>query len=214
MNTTTYVKYPRTFHIPDSMGMSSDDRMLKDYSNFIGRDVVVTEKLDGEATTIYRDYIHARSIDSRHHWSRDWIKSLAAQIGWQINDNWRICGENLFAKHSIKYENLESYFYVYSVWDDTNTCLSWDDTIEYCSSVGLITVPVLYRGPFNKDLILSLWDESNRDNTEGFVIRNTTPFKYEDFSKNLGKFVRSNHVAPNSEHWFNSAIEKNELKQQ
>lgn len=42
-----YVKYPRTYHIPDSAG-TKDDKTLKDYSIFEGKNVIVSLKMDGE----------------------------------------------------------------------------------------------------------------------------------------------------------------------
>jgi len=49
-------------------------------NRLIGREVVVTEKMDGENTTMYCDNIHARSIDGRHHPSRDWVKMTVGEI--------------------------------------------------------------------------------------------------------------------------------------
>ena len=57
---TSYVKYPRTPHLPWSPGATADDRVHTDLAGLEGREIVVTEKLDGENTTIYRDHVHAR----------------------------------------------------------------------------------------------------------------------------------------------------------
>ena len=53
MNTEThilnrYVKYPRTFHLHYSPGISNDDRCLKDDKCFQDKTVVVSVKVDGE----------------------------------------------------------------------------------------------------------------------------------------------------------------------
>ena len=53
------IKYPRTPHLPFSPGRSDDDIGLGKVE-FTG-EVVVTEKLDGENTTLYHDYLHART---------------------------------------------------------------------------------------------------------------------------------------------------------
>lgn len=71
-------KYPRTAHLPWSPGATSDDIYQGNLSPFAGKQVVVTEKMDGENTTLYRDFVHARSIDSRFHPSRTWVKALQA----------------------------------------------------------------------------------------------------------------------------------------
>lgn len=122
------VKYPRTYHFDFSLGLSSDDKLISSLDAFEGQEVVVTTKMDGENTTLYSDYTHARSLDSGHHESRSWIKSKQAEIGHLIPQGWRICGENLYARHSIVYNDLHSYFYVFNIWNEENKCLSWDAT--------------------------------------------------------------------------------------
>ena len=95
------VKYPRTFHLPWSPGMNRDDRMMENTDVFEGQQVMICEKLDGENTSEYKDYIHARSLDSDSHPSRNWVKNHWAQHGYEIPEGWRVCGENMFAKHSF-----------------------------------------------------------------------------------------------------------------
>lgn len=209
---TDYVKYPRSIHLPWSEGQTKDDKTLKNCSQFEGREVVVTEKLDGENTTLYRDYIHARSIDGRNHWSRNWVKNLQAQIGYEIPEGWRCCGENLYAKHSIKYEKLDSFFYLFSIWDERNRCLPWDEMCEYAGMLKLPTVPVLYRGTWDEKLIQGLYSEKDRETKEGYVVRLAAGFHYGEFGRSLAKFVRRNHVDPANHHWMFTATETNELK--
>ena len=86
---TYYVKYPRTYHCPWSGYMSKDDRVQENLSLF-NKNLVITEKLDGENTTMYNDYIHARSIDGNSHWTQSWVKQLHSQIGYNIPEGWRI----------------------------------------------------------------------------------------------------------------------------
>lgn len=59
---------------------------------------------------------HACS-SSRYTPSRDWIKALHGQIAHEIPEGWRLCGENLYARHSIAYDALPSYFTLFSIWD-------------------------------------------------------------------------------------------------
>lgn len=199
-------KYPRTPHLPNSKGATSDDKIIDTLDHFIDKVVVVTEKMDGENSTLARDYYHARSLDSRDHPSRSWLKALWGRIRHDIPEGYRICGENLYAKHSLHYSDLNSYFYGFSVWDETNTCLSWQDTIEYLTLLGLDHVPVLYTGPFNK-LTVNI-DESK---SEGYVVRLQSAFHYDNFAKSVAKYVRCNHVGTD-EHWMHSAIIPNKLK--
>lgn len=197
----SYFKYPRTFHLPWSEGFTDDDKRIQSLDTFRGKRVIVTEKMDGENTSMYRDYIHARSIDSQNHPSRNWVKQFWSKFSNQIPQGWRICGENLYAKHSIHYLDLPSYFMAFSIWNNDNICLDWDSTLEWFELLELIHPPVIYDGSFSESLIKSLWNEKNSVLTEGYVVRLAEPIRYEDFSMKFAKFVRKGHVQT-SKHWM------------
>jgi len=203
------IKYPRTSHFEWSPGKTSDDKTQFDLSNFEDKYIVITEKMDGENTTMYNDHIHARSLDSADHPSRHWVKGLWGSIKHDIPEGWRICGENLYAKHSLGYKNLSSYFMVFSIWNEDNVCLSIEETLDWCKLLGLEFVPILYHGKFNLDLIKEFGVDTSIQ--EGFVMRLSDEFKYEEFKKSVVKWVRDNHVTTDS-HWMNKAIVKNKLK--
>ena len=58
-------KYPRTYHLHYSEKKSNnDDKVHINDSHFNGKEVIVTVKMDGENTSIYNDFIHARSLNS------------------------------------------------------------------------------------------------------------------------------------------------------
>jgi len=196
-----YYKYPRTFHLPWSEGINSDDKVIDSLEPFEGMKVIVTEKLDGENTTMYRDHIHARSIDSPSNFTRNWVKNLHASIQYYIPAGYRIVGENMWAEHSIRYENLESYFYAFAVYDDNNWCLSWHDTEDFLSElpVYIPTPKVLYHGMFDETKVRAI----HIRNMEGYVVRNAGQFHYDDFSKNVVKNVRRDHVQTDK-HWLQS----------
>jgi hypothetical protein len=209
-----YVKYPRTYHLPWS-NLLKDDRIMEDDSNFEGKDVVVTIKMDGENTTMYNDFIHARSINSGSHPTRDWIKGLWSRISYMIDENMRLCGENLYAVHSIEYDDLFSYFSLFSVWIDME-CLSWKETVDYAQILGLEVVPVLWQGIYDRKTIIKEFDEFSKNNRcEGYVVRLASSFKYGDFRKCVGKFVKPEfrQIVNNSHgHWISKKIEKNGLR--
>lgn len=209
---TNRVKYPRTWHLPWSPGIHSDDRVMPSIERFIGRRVIVHEKLDGENTTMYADYIHARSVDGRHHPSRDWVKGLWGRLAHDIPPDWRVCCENLFARHSIAYDNLQSYAYGFSVWNERNECLPWDDTKEWLDLLGIAPCPVIYDGLFDERLIRGLYDE-RRDwaTREGYVMRIADGFSYGQYRHCVGKYVRRGHVQT-TKHWMHGQpIEQNRL---
>lgn len=208
---THWVKYQRTHHLPWSESINDDDRVIQSLSAFQGKRVIVTEKMDGENTTLYPDYIHARSVDGRKHSSRSWVKQFWSKISADIPEGWRICGENLYAKHSIQYDALPTYFMGFSVWDEVNTCLGWDDTIEWLTLLGITPVPVLYDGIFDEKRIQKLWDKKNWGKSEGYVVRVADPIGYGDFKHKIAKFVRRGHLQT-TKHWmYGQAVEVNGL---
>lgn len=214
MKMTSRVKYPRTYHLPWSPGMTDDDRMMEDVAFFTGQRVVVTAKLDGENTTLYTDYVHARSLEFQPHPSRDRVKALHGTVGYEIPKGWRVCGENLFAKHAIHYHRLPAYFLVFSIWNERNVCLGWDDTLVWVQLLDLKTVPILYDGIWDEDLIRKLYTPTlDGDECEGYVVRVASEFHHRDFRRRVGKYVRASHVSVDGGHWMNKIVISNEISE-
>ncbi len=209
------VKYPRTFHLPYSLKKGQDDKVLATEEAFRGKRVVVTEKMDGENTTIYADYLHARSIDSDWDESKRWLDRLRTYIAQDIPLGWRICGENLFYKHTIHYTNLDTLFYVYSVWNEQNECLSWPQTMEWCRLWNLHTIPVIYQGIYAKEAILQAFVAYKKQvayPVEGFVVRPSEGFAFDAFKESVAKFVDDSFVIHTTKHWKYDVKELNQLK--
>ena len=208
-----FVKYPRTYHCPWSLGITKDDRVHKEMSGFEKREIVVTEKVDGEGFSLYSDGLHARSIDSRNHPSRNWLKNFHVRIKNDIPKGWRICGENLYASHSISYSSLPSYFLAFAIFDEKSHCLSWNSFTEWCELLGLKTPTILYKGVYDQVAIKSCWTgrSSFGGQQEGYVGRLAESFPFQSFKQSVFKFVRSGHVGT-SNHWMYEKMYKNGLK--
>lgn len=202
--------YPRTPHLPWSPGVTSDDLRATGadgLAGLAGREVVVTEKLDGENTTLYADGLHARSLDSGHHPSRAWVKGLQSRIGGGIPAGWRVCGENMYARHSLAYEELDAWFYAFSVWDGDH-CLDWDRTVAFLRGLGVPTPRVLWRGVFDERALRKLRLDTARQ--EGFVVRTVAGFDRADFGRRVAKWVRGGHVQTDT-HWMYAQVVPNGL---
>lgn len=209
-----HVKYPRTLHLPWSPGKTDDDRVHQDLSGFEGQDVIVTLKKDGENTNLYTNYFHARSLDGKSHPSQSWVRQFHSQMGFNIPKGWRVCAENLYAKHSLGYDDLESYLLAFSIWNSKNECLAWDEFVDYCNLLDISHVPVIYRGKWNEEKIRDLWnDKTFQEKEEGYVVRVARAFQFGEFKRVVGKYVRVGHVQT-THHWKSQAIVPNKLKQQ
>ena len=121
----------------------------------------------------------------------------------------------MFAKHSIHYHHLRDYFYVFSIWDETNTALSWKETLEYCEILGLQTVPVFSTGITRQELIENEFEEYTKDcpdDVEGYVLRFSERIPYHLFKSRTAKYVRSGHVQT-SKFWMNEVVIPNVLEE-
>jgi hypothetical protein len=73
--------------------------------------------------------------------------------------------------------------------------------------LGIETVPVLYEGIFDEEIIKNL---KINDSMEGYVVRNSDSFPYSESKHNVAKFVRANHVTTEN-HWMHSEVIPNKL---
>ena len=211
----TYTKYPRTWHLPDSPNRGADgDHAHEDYSTFEGREVVVTEKLDGENTTIYADgHTHARSLSSGYHPTRTWVRALAGRVAHALPDGWRICGENTYGRHSIAYDRLPSYFQLFAVYDDRRHVpeLGGDrgvgDTLGRRPCSAPVPRPVRAREPSSR---CSAVPSAFGPEREGIVLRWADAFPFAEHQRAVGKLVRRDHVKT-EQHWMHGEVTANGL---
>lgn len=202
------VKYPRTLHLPYSPGLQNDDRVQEDLSYLMAANtVVVTEKMDGENTTLYQDgSFHARSTSNLYREyqfpARDAAERLKYCYTFRGTESMRVCGELLSATHSVEYRDLIDYLYVFGVISN-GVSNNWGYVSFVASLLKLPTVPVIYRGKFDTEVIHKAYVEYasklNRE-SEGYVVRNYTSFPEKDFQLNVVKWVRKNHVQTDA-HW-------------
>lgn len=202
-------KFERTTHLPWSPGFHGDDLKLVDINHLLNKQLIVTEKLDGENTCIFREGHHARSEDSKMTPWRNIVASIHGQIRHLLNPDEVIYGENMYAVHSITYERLDNYFYVFNVVQN-DTFLSWDDMETRCKELGLETVPVInHYKPFQSIKELKNQLERYKPTSsyygsiiEGYVVRNSQSFHRSEFGMNVAKWVREGHVGDTTtQHW-------------
>lgn len=211
-----YIKYGRTFHLPWSKGIQSDDKVLKSLESFENKEIVVLEKMDGENTTLYTDHYHARSIDSQYNFTRSWISKMHSVMKFDIPDNFRFVFENIWAEHSIRYENIDTYAFLLSIWksssdESKDICLSYDETKDWAELLDVRMPKEFYRGVFDKDKLIDLANSLDTSKTEGYVIRVTSEFSKKNMQKSIAKFVREGHVQPNADHWLKNAKQNSKL---
>ena len=207
------MKYPRTYHLPYSPGATKDDKKLQDnwFSWFMGEEIVITEKLDGENIHMNQKDCYARSdgAPTRSPWSRNiWDPNdgLYWKIKSLIGSNETLFGENLYGEHSIHYNKLKEYFHLFALSTDS-FWESWDSVKLFSTFIGVPTVPELWRGwIYSEKQLEELVNKFVNmpsvygDTREGVVIRLTSSFPLDDFKHYVCKWVRRDHVTT-SIHW-------------
>lgn len=201
-------KYPRTYHFDFSPGATNDDRIAKSYENLIGKQIVITEKLDGSNTAMTDEGVYGRSHAqfTQNPWDRE-VRNLHKMVFEnELGDGVFVFGENMEGIHSIEYSNLTSYFYIFGIRDN-DIWFDWNKVEEWAEIFDVPTVPVLFKGIVNseeelRELVekLSKQPSALGGIREGVVVRNAGVFHNDDFSDNVIKWVRAGHVQT-SIHW-------------
>jgi len=90
--------------------------------------------------------VYARTVTSEaSHPSFGPIKQLASQITYLLPVNIQLFGENMFGVHSIEYDGLSSYFYLFGALENGTNWLSWNQLTELAEEIGVPTVPLVKR---------------------------------------------------------------------
>lgn len=212
-------KYPRTPHLPWSPGGTSDDKRLELVESLVGSPIVITEKCDGSNLTYTRDSVFARTHASApKHPSFAIAKATHAMLRHSLPEGHSVFCEYCYAVHSIEYSALPSYSLVFGVRRDADMCwLSWSDVEKVAESMGLPTVPVLFKGTVATERALdeltsrlSSGASSFGGPCEGVVVRRASGFLDEAFSYSVAKWVRAGHVQTD-DHWLHQTIRPQRL---
>lgn len=211
-------KYGRTYHYPFSPGTTSDDRINQHYWQDIRLipSLIHTEKLDGENNCLNRYGVFARShaAPTVSAWTRQ-IRQRWQLIKHDLGDI-ELFGENLYATHSIEYRGLQQDFYLFAV-RCKDMWLSWQEVQFYAALFDFACVPEViqdvprqteqeYRSAILEQVGGTGWFAPHDAHTglpctmEGIVTRNAAEFPVEQFSHNVFKYVRKNHVKTDR-HW-------------
>jgi len=204
-------KYPRTLHWPESETIHADDKTHTDPEFFIGKQVVITEKLDGGNTCLYNGKAYARSTTMEA--GDGWFAMVKKHHAWKTTniDRYAYYGEDLYGIHSIEYDALDEgeTFRLFAVLDnETNMFLPWEEVVQHAVQNDFLTVPVIHPGGvfFSVQEITDWFKVAMEygselgDTTEGFVLRLADEIPFDKFGIQACKYVRRNHVQTD-QHW-------------
>lgn len=159
---TSFVKYPRTPHLPGSrLGGDDHDLDLLSPSELEGTHVVIEEKLDGSNVGISFDASGRLVLQSRGHvltggpgerqytMLKSWAKTHRAWLWACLGTRRILYGEWTYALHSLYYDQLPHYFHEFDIYDrELGVFLSTPARHRLLEGGPVVSVPVLYSGPF------------------------------------------------------------------
>lgn len=179
-----YSKYPSTRHLlplywhdPDTTAdsrLEHDDTGLESLEDFVGKPLVITEKMDGGNMMVTADVdtpVRARNGSEPENTMREMYRPgglyWTHAVNEKLPDTVQVFGEWLRAKHSIhygcdcdsecedsappltsytpEYDDSSALFQIFGVFD-TERCLwlSWPETEQVADALGFPTTPVRY----------------------------------------------------------------------
>jgi hypothetical protein len=157
-------KYPRTRHLEGSRLQPGDEDLEQaPFSELAGRNLVVEEKLDGANAAVSFDEAGKPWLQSRGHfltggWRerhfapfKQWAAEHATALYQRLGHRYVLYGEWLYAKHTIFYDALPSWFLEFDVLDrESGEWLSTPRRRELLAGTPVKPVPVLRRGPVRR----------------------------------------------------------------
>ena len=206
-------KYPKTPYWPYSpdLGRRRQPLVHADPEWFVGREVVVTEKVDGGNTLVHRGRVYARSVAEPS--TAGWMAMVKKHIAWKVQEEDHfLYGEDIYAIHSIEYGAVpaDRTFHAFAL-RLADRFASFSELEAYAGERNIPVVPVLRRGRFaSVGAIREFIETAHRQPSElggereGVVLRVASGFDARDFSLNVCKSVREDHLETKkgwTRHW-------------
>ena len=202
------LKYPRTPYWPHSPAIGRGNSIHPDPRRFVGRPVVVTEKLDGSNVLIHRGKVYGRSVGTETN--AKWMAMVKKHHAWRVTDpDVYLYGEDIYGIHSIQYRAVreDETFYAFALRDGEGNFQSMAVLERFAADRSIPVVPILRRDEFGSvgEIRDFFRDEHAKESVlggerEGVVMRLAGAFPSSEFARNVCKSVRQDHVQTD-QHW-------------
>ena len=219
-----FFKFPTTPHLTVlGNGTVRDDKVFtkNERDAFLDHELIVEEKIDGANVGISFDNsgdIHVQNRGDfllkpyQGQWKKldEWLFFNQDVFFDVLENQYILFGEWCFARHSVRYESLPSWFLGFDIYDKTNKqFLSCEGRNGVFRRMKISQTPMLGRGRFSLQE-LKLFFRTSRfssSNSEGIYLR-------YDQGKWLGeraKLVRPEFVQAIEIHWSSKGLIPNKL---
>ena len=193
------MKFPSIPHMADA-----------DLKRFVGKSLVITEKLDGLNLRLHDGKVYDRAGEPHN---APWTAMVKKWHAYKTlgNHHLHYFGEDLYACHSCEYDRLpeDETFRVFIVAGGLLPfAMSYMNTVDVVKQGGLLTVPLL--GVMRLQSISELRENLEQmvngpsalgGEREGVVVRRMDGFFLNEAPEHMFKIVRDGHVQPDADHW-------------
>lgn len=231
-----FTKYPRTPHLFGSRGTDDDKHLChRESLDFLADpSLIVEEKLDGTNVGIHftsagrmvlqcRGHEITTGMHAQYDLFKQWTMGKRPVLEAMLEDRLLLFGEWLYARHSVHYRRLPHYFFEFDIFDKQRRIfLDLSSRLALLEGTGIVTVPVLHRGPATAEQLRGLIGPSRFDShfenpltgqtdnlMEGLYLRTEA----KGHVTGRAKCVRPEFVekVKQSEHWQHQALVPNLL---
>lgn len=172
-----FTKYPRTPHLFGSKGTDDDKHLGEQESGRILADesLIVEEKIDGTNVGIHfsdsgelvlqcRGHLITEGMHPQYDLFKQWATVKRPALEAQLQQQFILFGEWVYARHSIHYRQLTHYFFEFDIYDkDQEAFLDLERRMALLEETGIQTVPVVHKGTVDREDLEDLIGPSRFD---------------------------------------------------
>lgn len=211
-------KYEKTFRISPISGKLV--LTPEEVRTLFNGEVVIEEKMDGANVGIIRHkkgfHLQKRgslvgpSEHKQFQYFHAWANYLNYDKIMNIPMNYILYCELLYVVHTIYYDRLPDYVLCFDIWNGKRY-LNRDERSDLCYKLGFHQVPIINRGNYYMDQLISLIPKESvfGKMSEGIVVKRYK--KSGEYYK--GKIVKPQFIKEmeESDHWMHKEIKINKL---
>ena len=218
------IKFPRTAHVYSERRYREDLQLSElETKDLFENELIIQEKVDGANLGLYMKdgeiYAINRNTPIDYSITRNdqfkklgkWINNNYVDLSSILEDNKMLFGEWLYAEHSVRYDNLPSYFLSFDIFDlNEEKFVSQTKLEDILEDTDISYNPVLYKGRINSisDLDnLMVQSQFGPEKMEGLYLR----VDDENHLVKRNKYVGAHFIQAIEEdgHWKNKGMKIN-----
>jgi len=216
------IRFPKTPYVNGSFVRSRSDKIvsIQETNDLLEKNVLIQEKIDGSLVgfsfskagePIIQNKNSQIDVNFNNFYKKlnDWHSLNESDLFKICEDRYVLFGEWMFWEHSVKYNNLPSYFISFDIYDkNNNKFLSTKKQKEILKDTKIKSNPIIFEGRLESADNLNNYKIKSQfgDNImEGIYLR----VDDEDYNLKRYKYVNKSFSERINEHWKKKLLKTN-----